>query len=171
MGGCVNLLGAGWVGAVPLDQTSGHQDDRYARLPIGIPASNPQAQRTDRNQRVRPRFTPPERGSSKPTRPRASRNLLTLLASHVRTKMAVVRLRRRKWLVRARKRPEMGLPAGAGGSEVRPQTPAFCGVPNGARALKENVPPGRLGGGRSPVNKTSLLEYQWVMKHTNCGGC
>jgi hypothetical protein len=52
------------------------------------------------NQTVRSRFTPPERESFEPARLRASSNSLNYRASNIRTKTAVVRLRRRKWAER-----------------------------------------------------------------------
>jgi hypothetical protein len=61
------------------------------------------------NRMVRSRFTPPERESFKPARLRASYNPLNYLDFNIRTKMAVVRLLRRKWAERDEKRPETGL--------------------------------------------------------------
>jgi hypothetical protein len=60
------------------------------------------------NQTVRSRFTSPERDSFKPAPLRASSNSLNYRASNIRTKMAVVRLLRRKWAERDEKRPETG---------------------------------------------------------------
>ena len=61
------------------------------------------------NRMVRSRFTPPEREFFKPAPLRASSNPLNYRASNIRTKMAVVRLLRRKWAERDGKRPEVGL--------------------------------------------------------------
>jgi hypothetical protein len=58
--------------------------------------------------------------------------------------MAVVRLRRRKWAERDRKRPEMGLAAAARGSDKWPEKPTFCGFPTAGRERKKNVPMGVL---------------------------
>jgi hypothetical protein len=99
------------------------------------------------NQAVRSRFTPPERDSFKPAPLRASSNSLNYRASDIRTKMAVVRLRRRKWAERDRKRPEMGLAAAARGSDKWPQMPAFCAVPPAHEGRKKNVPTDETGGG------------------------
>ena len=52
--------------------------------------------------------------------------------------MAVISLRRRKWPVRGRKRPETGLSAAAGGSLIWAQSPKFCAVSAGVgRAIRE----------------------------------
>jgi hypothetical protein len=66
-----------------------------------------------------------------------------------RTKMGVVRLCQRKGGERARKRSEIGLPAGPRGSDEWPQMPAFCGVPAADDHREKNVPTGETGGGRA----------------------
>jgi hypothetical protein len=81
------------------------------------------------NQTVRSRCTPPERDSFKPDPLRASSNSLNYRASNIRTKMAVVRLFRRKGAERDEKRPEVGLSRGPGGSDNLPGMAAFCGFP------------------------------------------
>ena len=98
------------------------------------------------NRRVRSRLTPPERKEFVPRAGAIPCNMLNLLTSHNLTKMAVVKLRRRKRPLRAGQRPETGQSEGAGGSEARPRTPAFCGLPTARQPLKKNVPTGRLGG-------------------------
>jgi hypothetical protein len=85
--------------------------------------------------------------------------------------MAVVKLRRRKRPLEARKRPETGLSAGAGGSEVRPKTPAFCGLQSAIQTLKKNVPNGETGGATRTVLEPSLVVFQRLMDHTNFGAC
>jgi hypothetical protein len=120
---------------------------------------------------VRSLLTSPERGSFKPARPRTSSNTLISQAFNNRTKMGVVRLCQRKGGERARKRSEIGLPAGPRGSDEWPQMPAFCGVPAADDHREKNVPTGETGGGRGTVVEPSLLLFQWVMNHTNYGGC
>jgi hypothetical protein len=58
---------------------------------------------------VRPLFISPERRFFEPAPVLVSCNLLNHLDFNIRTKMAVVRLRRRKWAGESQKRPEMGL--------------------------------------------------------------
>jgi hypothetical protein len=60
------------------------------------------------NRTVRPRFTPPERSSFKPTPPSGASNLLIFQDSNNRTKMGVVRLPRRKWAEREENGPKWG---------------------------------------------------------------
>jgi hypothetical protein len=79
------------------------------------------------NRTVRSVYTPPERRFFKPDPLRASSNPLNYRAFNIRTKMAVVRLLRRKWAERDEKRPELGLEAAARGSDKWPENPAFCG--------------------------------------------
>ena len=62
--------------------------------------------------------------------------------------MAVVRLGRRKWAERDRKRPEMGLAAAARGSDKWPEKPTFCGFPTADQERKKNVPTGATGGAK-----------------------
>ena len=69
------------------------------------------------NLTVRSRLISPERSSFKPARLRVPLNPLSSRASHIRTKMAVVRLHQRKRAESGRKWSEMGLSAGAGGSD------------------------------------------------------
>ena len=99
------------------------------------------------NRTVRSLFTPPERSFLKPSPLRASFNPLNYRDSNIRTKMAVVRLRRRKWGERDGKWPEVGLAAAARGSDNWPGMPQFCGVPAADRERKKNVPTGQTGGG------------------------
>jgi hypothetical protein len=100
------------------------------------------------NQTVRSRFTPPERDSFKPAPLRASSNSLNYRASHIRTKTAVVRLRRRKEAERGQNGPKRVLAVATRGSDKWPEKPTFCGFPTVDQERKENVPTGRLGGGR-----------------------
>jgi hypothetical protein len=108
---------------------------------------------------VRSLLTSPERCSFKPTRPRTSSNTLISQGFNNRTKMAVVRLRRRKWAERDRKRPEVGLAVAAGGSDNWPEKAAFCGFPTANQEPKKNVPTGRLGGASSQ-ERTVLPDRQ-----------
>jgi hypothetical protein len=100
------------------------------------------------NRIVRSLFTPPERRSFKTRISRVSSNPLSYLDSDIRTKMGVVRLRRRKWAERDRKRPEVAPKAGPHGSDNSLGMAAFCGFPTADQERKKNVPNGRLGGGR-----------------------
>jgi hypothetical protein len=84
------------------------------------------------NQTVRSRFTSPERDSFKPAPLRAPSNPVELSAFDIRTKMAVVRLRRRKWA----QRDENGRSAGVGGSDNSPEMAAFCGLSPPMNAVK-----------------------------------
>jgi hypothetical protein len=127
--------------------------DQQSKSPNGKSALQPEADTLYRT--VRSRFTPPERRFFKLDPLRAPSNPLNYRVFNIRTKMAVVRLRRRKCGERARKRPEMGLANAVRGSDKWPKMPAFCGIPAVDRAPKKNVPTGCLGGGRGPVNKTS----------------
>src|ERR687891_2849087 len=99
------------------------------------------------NRIVRSLLTPPERRFFKPAPLLVSCNPLNYLDFNIRTKMAVVRLRRRKWAERDRKRPEMGLAAAARGSDKWPEKPTFCGFPTADQERKKNVPTGATGGG------------------------
>jgi hypothetical protein len=106
------------------------------------------------NQPVRSRITPPERGSFEPAPLRAPSNPLNYRAFNICTKMAVVRLLRRKWAERDEKRPEVGLGAAARGSDKWPEKPTFCGFPTEDQERKKNVPTGRVGGGREARPET-----------------
>jgi hypothetical protein len=100
------------------------------------------------NRTVRSRFTPPERSCSKPAPLRVSSNPLNYRAFDIRTKMAVVRLLRRKWAERGEKRPEVALSRAPGSSGNFSGMAAFCGIPTARQGRKKNVPTGRLGGGK-----------------------
>ena len=113
--------------------------------------------RTEPN--VRPRFTPPERGSFKPAPLLASSNVLIFRGSHNRTKMAVVRLRRRKWAERDEKRSEVALSRGPGGSDNLPGRAAFCGLQGPIHTLKKNVATGQTGGGKLTRREHS---FRWA---------
>ena len=106
------------------------------------------------NRTVRSRFTPPEREFFKPARLRASSNSLNYRASNIRTKMAVVRLLRRKWAERDEKRPEVGPQPGPHGSDKWPGMAAFCGIPTADQERKKNVPTGVLAEGSSLATNT-----------------
>ena len=125
-------------------------------LPITGPLNGPVADTLNRT--VRSLFTSPERRFFKPGPLLAPSNPLNYRAFNIRTKMAVVRLLRRKWAERDRKRPEMGLAAAARGSDKWPEKPTFCGFPTADQERKKNVPTGRLGGGRGTVVEPSLRE-------------
>ena len=75
-------------------------------------------------------------------------NPLNYRAFNIRTKMAVVRLFRRKGAERDEKRPEVGLSRGPHGSDNLPGMAAVCGFPTADQERKKNVPTGRLGGAR-----------------------
>ena len=75
-------------------------------------------------------------GSFSNPHPFASSNTLNSLNSDIRTKMAVVRLRRRKWGERDGKRPEVGLAAAARGSDKWPEKPTFCRFPTADQSGK-----------------------------------
>jgi hypothetical protein len=72
--------------------------------------------------------------------------------------MAVVRLRQRRGPEKDGKRPEMGPPVTARGSDGRPEKPKFRGVPAGAERRKKNVPTGENGGGKLTRRKHS---FRW----------
>jgi hypothetical protein len=116
-------------------------------------------------------FTPPKRESFKPARLRAPSNSLNYRASNIRTKTAVVRLRRRRGPERDQKRPKMGLSASPRGSDRWPRSLALCGVPAGCERRKKNVPNGQTGGGRGAVVEPSPPHFQWVTNYTKRGGC
>jgi hypothetical protein len=101
------------------------------------------------NQTVRSRFTPPERDPFKPAPLRGSCNSLNYRAFNIRTKMAVVRLPRRKWAERDEKRPDTGPQASPHGSDNLPGVAAVCGFPTADQERKKNVPTGRLGGAKA----------------------
>ena len=98
---------------------------------------------------------------------RASCKTLICLASDIRTKTDVVRLRQRNSAAeRDRKRPEVGPQAGPRGSDTLLEMAPFCAFPAGGWDPKKNVPNGCLGGGRGSVVKPSLLLFQWVINDT-----
>jgi hypothetical protein len=112
---------------------------------------------------VRSRFTLPERSFCKPDTLLVPCNPLNYRASNIRTKMAVVRLFRRKGPERDEKRPEVGLSRGPGGSDNLPGMAAFCGIPTANQEQKKNVPNGRLGGGKLTGREHS---FRWgALKH------
>ena len=92
------------------------------------------------NRPVRSLFTSPERRFFKPDPLRAPSNPLNYRAFNIRTKMAVVRLLRRKWAERDEKRPEVGPQAGPHGSDNLPGMAAVCGFPTADQERKKNVP-------------------------------
>jgi hypothetical protein len=100
------------------------------------------------NRAVRSRFTLPERDSLKPDPLRAPSNCLNNRSFDIRTKMAVVRLLRRKWAERDEKWPETGPSAGVGGSDIWVQSPRFCAVSACVGRAIKNVSIGETGGGR-----------------------
>ena len=112
------------------------------------------------NQPVRSWFTPPELQLFQTHSLREPSNSLNYRASNIRTKMAVVRLLRRKWAERDEKRPEVGPRAGPRGSDNLPGMAAVCGIPTADQEQKKNVPTGCLGGARGPVTKTSPARFQ-----------
>src|SRR5918996_6406833 len=115
------------------------------------------------NRIVRSLLTPPERRFFKPAPLLVSCNPLNYLDSDIRTKMAVVRLRRRKWAERHRKQPEMGLAAAARGSDKWPEKPTSCGFPTADQERKKNVPTRATGGGRGARPETfSTFEHTRV---------
>src|ERR671919_1594154 len=118
------------------------------------------------NRIVRSLLTPPERRFFKPAPLLVSCNSLNYLDFNIRTKMAVVRLRRRKWAERDRKRPEMGLAAAARGSDKWPEKPTFCGFPTADQERKKNVPTGATGGGKLTGREHSFrwgsLNAKWA---------
>ena len=113
------------------------------------PASGPN--RTDRSL-----FTPPERSFFKPAPLLAPYKVLNYLDFNIRTKMAVVRLLRRKWPERGRKRPKVAPQARCRGSDNLPGMAAFRWLQVPIHTLKKNVPKGHLGGGRGAVVEPSL---------------
>ena len=115
-----------------------------SKPPCERPAPRPEADTL--NRMVRALFTPPERRFFKPDPLPAPSNPLNYRAFNIRTKMAVVRLLRRKWAERTGKRPEVGLLRGPGGSDKWPGLAAFCGVPAGAERRKKSVPSEQAGG-------------------------
>jgi hypothetical protein len=123
---------------------SGH-DQPVKSLPRRMSALRPVADTLNRI--VRSLSAPPERRFSKPAPLLVSCNPLNDLAFNIRTKMAVVRLRRRKSVERDEKRPEVGLSRGPGSSDNSPGMAAFCGIPTANQGRKKNVPHGETGGG------------------------
>ena len=117
------------------------------------------------NQTVRSRFTPPS-GIFQTRSLRASSNSLNYRASNIRTKMAVVRLRRRKWAEREGKQAQSGPRAGRRGSDNLPGMAAFCGIPTADQERIKSVPTGRLGGGRGTVVEPSPVVFQWLRNNT-----
>jgi hypothetical protein len=101
-------------------------------------------------------FTSPERRLFKPDPLRAPSNRLNYRAFDIRTKMAVVRLFRRKGAERDEKRPEVGLSRGPGGSDNLPGMAAFRGFPTADQERKKNVPTDEIGGGKLTRREHSL---------------
>jgi hypothetical protein len=95
------------------------------------------------NQTVRSRFTPPERRFFKPSPLQAPSNPLNYRAFNIRTKMAVVRLLRRKWCEKDGKWPEVGLAAAARGSDNDRRSPHSAGfrprISSGKRMSRQDV--------------------------------
>jgi hypothetical protein len=135
--------------------TGGEQDHAWRTTKSG---ARPRAAVPNRT--ARSRFTPPERSFLKPASLQAPSKPLNHRASNIRTKMAVVRLPRRKWAKRDKKRPEVGLSGSPGGSDKWPGMAAFCGVPAADQDRKKNVPTGGTGGGRGTVVQPSLGLFQ-----------
>jgi hypothetical protein len=97
----------------------------------------------------------------------ASDNPLIWLASHNRTKMAVVRLPQRKWAERDEKWPEVALSTRPGGSDNLPGMAAFCGISIANQGPKKNVSNGGTGGGRGTVVEPSLREISNTYNNTS----
>ena len=114
------------------------------------------------NRTVRSLFTSPERRFFKPDPLRAPSNPLNYRAFNIRTKMAVVRLLRRKWAERDEKRPEVGPRAGPHGSDNLPGMAAFCGIPTADQERKKNVPTGRLAEGEELSSNPLCVIFQWL---------
>lgn len=112
------------------------------------------------NQTFQILFTPPQRRSFKPTPIWTSLNLSIFLASNIRTKKAVVRLRYRKGPERDEKRPDMGPWAAARGPDKSPRRPAFRAVPAGAQTGEKNVSTEETGGAKGTVVKPSPAPFQ-----------
>ena len=127
---------------------------RLHDLEVGLAEASPHEMCPNRT--VRSLFTSPERSFFKPDPLLAPSNPLNYRAFDIRTKMAVVRLLRRKWAERDEKRPEVGPRAGPHGSDNLPGMAAVCGIPTADQERKKNVPTGRLGGGRGAVIEHSL---------------
>jgi len=127
--------------------TAGKGHDQPSESPYDRSALQPEADTL--NRMVRSLFTPPERESFKPAPLCAPYNVLNFLDSNIRTKTAVVRLRRRKWGERDGKWPEMGLAAAAGGSDKWPEKPTFCGFPTADQEPKRISRLGVLAEGSS----------------------
>jgi hypothetical protein len=132
-----------------------------SKPPHDRPAVRPEADTM--NQTVRSRCTPPEWDSFKPNPLRASSNSLNYRASNIRTKMAVVRLFRRKGAERDEKRPEVGISRGPGGSDNLPGMAAFCGIPTA-------VPNGRIGGAKATRTVGTVLCYSNTGHRPHRGG-
>jgi hypothetical protein len=116
---------------------------------------------------VRSRSTSPERRSFKPAPLRASSNSLNYRASNIRTKTAVVRLRRRKWAERDGKWPEVGVAVVLCGSDKRPEKPTFCGFPTADQERKKNISTDETGGGKLTRRKHS---FRWgTLNHHHAG--
>jgi hypothetical protein len=81
------------------------------------------------NQTVPSRFTPTEQGFFEPALLRASSNSLNVLASNIRTKMAVVRLLRRKWAEKDKKGLKWAIEGSWWFRTIWPGMAAFCSIP------------------------------------------
>lgn len=99
------------------------------------------------NRPVRSLFTPPERSLFKPAPLWEHSNSLNYGAFDIRTKMAAVRLPRRKWSERDEKRPEMALAAAARGSDKWQKNPRSAGFRLLITSRKRMSPTGRLAEG------------------------
>jgi hypothetical protein len=126
-------------------QRSPRSVGRVHDLEVGLAEASPDEMCPNRLVRSRP--TSPQREFFKPAPLRAPSNTLIYLAFNIRTKTAVVRLRRRKWAERHGNGPKVAPRAGRRGSDNSPGMAAFCGLSGPMNAVKKNVPTGCLGGG------------------------
>ena len=105
---------------------------RLHDLEVGLAEASPHEMCPNRIVRSRP--TSPERAPFKPAPLRAFSNPLNYRAFNIRTKMAVVRLLRRKWAERDGNGPKWAYRAGPRGSDNWPGRPHSAGFrpPTGA---------------------------------------
>jgi hypothetical protein len=123
--------------------------DRRAAPPLGARplrsacaigcARRPTEQRMN-NPKFRSLLTPPERRFYKPHPLRAPANPLNYQAFDIRTKLAVVRLLRRKRAKRDERRPEVGPRAGPHDSDNLPGMAAVCGIPTTNQGREKERP-------------------------------
>jgi hypothetical protein len=125
--------------------------------------------RQPRDHMFRSLFTPPERGSFKPRPYRAPCNPLVCQTFSNRTKMAVVRLLRRKRAERDEKPPEVGLSRRLGGSDNFPGMAAFCGIPTADQEREKNVPNSETGGGKLTRSKHSFRSASRCLASAEAG--